>query len=207
MGPGRDRLAHNRGALGRESGEEDGRFHLRADDLGRPVDAVQPAAADPHGGLAASALTGHVSAHEPERLGHAIHGPARERLVADQICLPAETRHQTDQQPHGGSRVPAVERAVGPVETCPPTAQDDRPVIVTLCDGPHRFYCGQRGRYVGSVRQPGNDRRAFRESAQEHGAMGDRLLARCANGALARGTAFDDEDAWRRHDSCSARQG
>ena len=168
---------------------------------------MQRAAADPQRRLAALAVAGDRRTHELERLGHAVHGPTRERLVTDQLGLPVEAGHQAGQQAHGGPRVAAIEWPAGTVQATPAAVDHDRPVVMALHARPHRLDRGQRGGHVGAVGEAGDDRRAFGQGAEEHGPMRDRLLARRVDGAAAGDAAVDDEDARRRHDSCSARPG
>ena len=91
------------------------------------------------------------------------------------------------------------------MEATPAAVDDDRPVVVTLDARSHRFHGGQRGGHVGPVREAVDDRGPLGERAEEDRTVGDRLLAGCADGAAAGSAAVDDEDAWRSHDSCSAR--
>ncbi len=91
------------------------------------------------------------------------------------------------------------------MEATPAAVDDDRPVVMTLHARSHRFHGGQRGGHVGPVREAVDDRGPLGERAEEDRTVGDRLLAGCADGAATGSAAVDDEDAWRRHDSCSAR--
>ena len=199
-------LAHDGRAAGRQSRQEDGRLDLGAGHLGRPVDAMQRAALHTQRRLAAWPLTRDRGAHEVEGLGHPVHGPGRERLVADQLGLPVEPGHQARQQAHGRSRIAAVEWRGGLVQSSPAAMDDDRPVVVTLHAGPHRLHRGQGGGDVGAVGEPVDDRRALGQGAEQDGAVRDRLLTRCPHRSAARNAAVDDERARRRHERCSARQ-
>ncbi len=168
---------------------------------------MQGPTTDPQRRLAARALTDHGRAHEPEGFGHAIHGSARERRIADQLGLPVETRHQAGQQAHARPRVPAVEWGAGTAEACATPVHDDGPVGAALHAGPHRFDGGEGGGHVGAVGESVDDRGSFGQGPEQHRTMGDRFLAGRANGAAARHAAVDHEDAGRAHDSCSARPG
>ena len=97
----RDRLADGRRAVGLEPGEEDGRLHLRARHREVVGEAEQPAALDRQRGLAVGGEDGR--AHRPQRHGHAIDGPAAERLVARE--------HRRNGRP---ARAPASMRIVEP---------------------------------------------------------------------------------------------
>ena len=173
--------------LGRQPGEEDGRLHLGTGHPGRPVDAVEVAAPDPERGQAAGAPAAHVGAHEPEGLGHPVHGAGRERLVAHQPGLPGEPGHEPRQQAHGGPRVAAVERPIGLVQAGPPPVEDDRAVAAALHARAHGLHRSQGRGHVGAVGEPVDERGALGERAQQDGPVRDGLLARRAHAC--RGTA------------------
>ena len=114
--------------LGREPGQEDGRLHLRAGHLRGPVDPAQRAAPHAERRQAARAVALDRRAHLVERLGHPVHRPLGEGLVADELGPPGQARDEAGQEPHGGAGVPTVERVAAAGGAGSGPRADDRPL-------------------------------------------------------------------------------
>ena len=189
-----------------QAGQKNGRLHLGARYLGRPVDALQCAAAHTERGAAVVAPALHRRPHARQRLGHPVHGPRRERLVAEQCGLPGEPGDNPRQQSHGCSRVSAVQRMVRLVEAAPPAPDAHTAVGCPFDLRSHRLDCGQGGGHIGSVGEPVDGGGALGQRREEDGAVRDRLLARCPDRAAAGHAPLHHQDAGGRHESRSARQ-
>ena len=170
------RLDYRGRPLGAESGEEDGRFDLRARNRALVGDTAQISASDrEREGVALD-----VGAHEAQGIGDAAHGAARERGVADEPRLQTARGEEAGQKAGGRPRVAAVEIAVGspplagvilrPSPSSIPTPRARRHASVARGSSPRRGVATTEG--VRAI--PG----------EERGAVGERLIARWAHLAL-----------------------
>src|SRR5262249_10350087 len=167
-------LDHRRGAVRVEAGEQNGRLHLRARDRQLVLDALQPVAA-----LDDERTRRDARAHPVQRLGDAVHRAGTQRLVARELEASALAGQDAGQQSHQRSRVAAVDNFWGLTPKGGQTpAFDDELVILDVIDiNPERsdrLHCRLR---VAGTAEAAHARLAFAERADQHRAVGDRLVA------------------------------
>src|ERR1039458_8138978 len=92
-----DRLRYRRMAFGEQSGEQQRGLDLRAGDWDQILDTVQPGAGDAQRGAAAFGRL-NLRAHPGQGLNDSAHGPARERLVSDQLRGERSEEHTSELQ-------------------------------------------------------------------------------------------------------------
>jgi hypothetical protein len=109
---GRRGLSHMSATEGLQPCEQNGRLHLRAGNGQRVVNGTHTGGSvDLDGGLAVVSLD--VGSHRAQRPGHALHGPAHQRLIADQRGVEPLGCEQAHEQADRRAGVPHVERGLG----------------------------------------------------------------------------------------------
>ena len=101
-------LAHRRRSRRLQARQQDAALHLRAGNRRGVVDGVQRTAIDGQWRVAVGERE--PRAHGFQRLANALHGPPRERLVADEREAPRLRREQAGNHAHRRAGVAAVER-------------------------------------------------------------------------------------------------
>jgi hypothetical protein len=190
---GRDALDHGGGAVrGVEPREQDARLHLGAGDLGLVPDRPQRAGVDPERQLPAGRL--HARPHPHQRIGDPSHRTGAERLVADELELPAALAGEdAREQPGERAGVSAVDRPGRRLQAAEPGPGDPHRVSVLLDANAERAHGRDRRLGVGRAPEAGDDALALRDRAHQHGAVGDRLVARDRDASLNRGGRLDPD--------------
>ncbi len=88
----------------------------------------------------------HLSAHLGERLGDPLQGPARERLVSDELESPFLPDEQPRQEPHERAGVAAVDRDTRRLKPAKAYPAHAHCVHIHLHLGPERAHPRQRSR-------------------------------------------------------------
>ena len=158
--------------------EEDRRFHLGARNRQLVRDPPQRSRIDPERQMPVLRLD--AGAHASERLRHPPHRSRAERLVADELELPAALAGEdAGQQAHERAGVAAVDRGAGRDEPTQPLAVHVQRLVVVLDHrDAERAHCIDRRLGVGRAAEPGDPGLALGDRTDQHGAMGDRLVAR-----------------------------
>ncbi len=134
----------------------------------------------------------HAGAHLPQRLGDPLLGPARERLVADELESPLLAGQDPGGEPHNRPGVAEVERGIRraqPVQADPADENRLRAVVVDL--GPELPDDRERRLRVGSAPEAVDSALAVRDRAEQHRALGDPLHPRNRDRALDRRRGLD----------------
>ena len=113
MVPRGDGLRDRRGPFGLQRGQEDGALHLGARDLGFEPDPRSPAPWIVTGGCPLSVAT---SAPIARSGAASLHRSRREAGVAGEHRHEGTRGHQPGEEPHRGTRVPAIELSIGSPE-------------------------------------------------------------------------------------------
>ena len=177
MVAGRHRLDHGRLAVREESGEQDGRLHLRGGDGKLVVDRLQLGGSfDDERRVAVRRL--HRRAHPSQRLGNTLERALGERRVADELETAALAGEEPGQKAHERPRVSGVDGTLRLAQPPEAHAAHGQRVDVVLLDlRPERADRRDRRLRVARATEPRDPRLAVRDCAQEHGAMRDRLVA------------------------------
>ena len=186
----RNRLDHGRAALRVEAGVQDAGLDLGARDRQLVEDALQLAALDDERRLPVRGLD--LCAHLGERLGHAIHRPPPERLVAGQLEAARLPREDPGQQPEGRARVATVDRPAGLAQAAQPGAFDADRVHVVLVNGhAERAHRGERRLRVSRAAEALDAHLAVADRPDENGPVRDRLVAGHRDVTAQRGGRLD----------------
>ena len=147
-----------------------------------------------------------VRAHPAQRLGDPLHRPARERLVADELEAALLAGEDAREQAHERAGVAAVDRLVGRPQ---PAQADAVDADVSTSSSSTSTPSARTAAIADSVSperpKPRITRLAVRDRAEQHRAVGDRLVARDGDVARERdatGSTFISSD--RRDDDAVA---
>jgi hypothetical protein len=117
-----------------------------------------------------------LSAHLTQRLRDALHRTRAQRLVAGEFERSALRDEDTEQEPHQGAGVRAVDGSG--FEAAQADAVDDELVLSDLVDARAERAHRRDGRHrVGGAPEADDARLAFADRAEEDGAVRDRLVA------------------------------
>ena len=164
-------------AFGIESGQQQCRLHLGAGHAQIVAGTAQRRAAQ-HAdrGVAVGGLE--PCAHGAQRLGDPLHGPARQRGIADQRRIKALPGQQAHRQAHRRAGVAHVERGVGRLQ--PPQShalQADPPGARRLDRDTHRPHRVQRRQAVGARQEALDFGDPVGDATEHHRAVRNRLVA------------------------------
>ena len=178
----RRRLDHRGRAVGQHAGDQHARLDLGARHRQDVLDAGQLGAADrerreaPVAGL-------HPGAHAPQRLGHPVHRPAADRLVAvERPHPPGLPGEPAGQQPHQRAELPtSISPPVASSGACSPTPRISTDAVAVLVHPrAEALQARQRGRGVGRLQVVAHRHRLVRHRGEQRGAVRDRLVRRAA---------------------------
>ena len=175
------RLAHSGRAIGVEAREQQAGFHLRACHWQLVINRMQSAARDFERGKSAFPRS-YGRAHFAQRFHDAFHGPAGERVVANQAAAERLRRQNTGEHADGGAGIPCVEVVGGRAQTVEAATVDGH-IDALLVDGDAE--CAQaveRRVAVGSGGVIVDGGRALRNSRNHGVAVRDRFIAWEADG-------------------------
>ena len=179
---------HHRLALGAETSEQDRSLDLGAGDWKSIFDGPEVAAGDRDGRETPRTVADNASAHQPERVGDAVHRAGGDGLVASQRHRPREGSEVAGQQPDGRPRVADVERPVWLTETVETSGDvlpvDDRTELSDDVPRPSD---------VVAAREPTNGRRSLSACGQHEGPVRNGLVAGRTNATPQCCAAIDQE--------------
>ena len=174
-------FAHRRGARRLQAGQQHARLHLRAGHRGGVVDRLQRCAFNHHRRVPIRQRD--ARAHFRKRFADSFHGPARQRLVADERKFSLLRRQQARNHAHGRAGVAAVERAVRGRYAAADARHFHRAVLQPVDARAQRLHATQRRSAIRARGEVRESRRAFGKRGQHAVAMADGLVAGQAQAA------------------------
>ena len=182
LGVGGHRLVDHRLPLGGDTGQQHGRLDLGAGHRGRVLDAAEGATGDLEGRQVPLAHAGKLRPHAAERIGHPVHGPGPQRVVAGEGGGARHRGGQAGQEAHPRTGVAQVHCGRGGMEPFP-AAADGNPGPVVAHLGPEGGHGLLRAEHVVAVGEPGDGGGALAQRGQYQGPVGDGLVPGQAQGS------------------------
>ena len=134
----------------------------------------------------------HAGAHLPQRLGDPLLGPARERLVADELEAPLLAGEDPGRKPQDRPGIAEVERDVRRPQPAQADAADANRLGAVVVDlGPELPDDRERRLRVRRAPEAVDPALPVRDRAEQHRALGDPLHARNRDRALDRRRGLD----------------
>ena len=187
-------LVHDGLAHGEEAGEQDGRLDLRAGDRHGVIDPVQAPAPDRQRRQLAVLTAQHRRAHQAQRLGHAAHRPAAQRLAAGQHAGERLARQDARDEPDRRAGAGAVQHISRLAQAAQADAVDGQRALVVLIDlHAQRPHAAERRLAHVGVHPAVNRGVALGQRAQQQRPVADRFVARHRNRTAQRAGGVDDE--------------
>jgi len=187
-------LVHDDLALGEEAGEQDGRFDLRARDRHGVINPMQVPAPDRQRRQLAILAAEHGRAHQPQRLGHAAHRPAAQRLAAGQHAGERLARQDARDEPDRRAGAGAVQHISRLAQAARAHAVDGQPAFVVLIDlHTQRPHAAERRLAHVGVHPAVDGGVALGQRAQQQRPVADRFVTRHRHRAAQRAGGVDNE--------------